>query len=78
MLDELLPPTDNQIRRAQEIYQESIEMTEAMHITDSIIVYLQSWEFLFLIGMLLLYRALFKRNWIANLVARVLAKIERD
>lgn len=47
---------------AQRIYQELSDMTEAMHITDSLFAYLQSGGFLFVITLIVVGRYFMTRK----------------
>lgn len=49
MSDELPPPSASQIRRAQEIYEELNEMDQQLKITEMILEFLGSGDFLMII-----------------------------
>ena len=49
MSDELLPPSYKQIEKAQEIYEELIEMDQQLKMTEMILEYFASADFLFVI-----------------------------
>ena len=58
MNDPLILP--HRAREAQRIYQELMDMTEAMHITDAVIAYLSSSSFLWLVFILVVGRVIYK------------------
>lgn len=67
------------IKNAEEaklIVEEYLMGPESVQFATVIVEYLQSWEFLLLVGMCIAYRVLVRLNWVAKVTARALAKIE--
>jgi len=74
-------PYAEQVDKAEEnrkIVEEYLMGPESVQVATVIVEYLQSWEFLFLVGLIVFYRLAVKAEWYARIVGKAMDIINRE